>query len=57
MGTPRILLLDEPTEGLDDPVARAVLQGIRRILPDASILIAAHRQAETAFADRIITLK
>jgi len=57
MRTPRILQLDEPTEGLDDPTARAVLQGIRHFLPDAAILIAAHRQAETAFADRIIPLR
>lgn len=53
---PRVLLLDEPTEGLDDPTARAVLCGIRSILPDAAILIAAHRQAETAFADRVVSL-
>jgi len=53
---PRVLLLDEPTEGLDDPTARAVLQGIRKFLPDAAILIAAHRQAETDFADRFTPL-
>ncbi|WP_376870248.1 amino acid ABC transporter ATP-binding/permease protein [Albirhodobacter sp. R86504] len=53
---PKVLLLDEPTEGLDDPTARAVLQGIRTILPDAAILIAAHRGAETEFADRLIAL-
>lgn len=53
---PCVLLLDEPTEGLDDPMARAVLQGIRDILPDAAILIAAHREAEMAFADRSFPL-
>ncbi|EEW24132.1 amino acid ABC transporter ATP-binding/permease protein [Rhodobacter ferrooxidans] len=53
---PRILLLDEPTEGLDDTTARAVLQGVRQLLPDAALLIAAHRQAETAFADRVLAL-
>lgn len=54
---PQVLLLDEPTEGLDDPTARAVLDGIRDFLPQAAILIAAHRPAEIDFADRIVALK
>ena len=53
---PQVLLLDEPTEGLDEATARQVLAGLRRVLPDAAILIAAHRTVETAFADRIISL-
>lgn len=53
---PRLLLLDEPTEGLDDATARAVLRGVRSFLPDAAILIATHRTAETDFADRVLNL-
>lgn len=54
---PDVLLLDEPTEGLDLKTAQAVLAGIRDYLPHAAILIAAHRQVETDVADRIFHLK
>lgn len=53
---PEVLLLDEPTEGLDTETALAVLTGIRRYLPDAAILTASHRAVETDWADRIISL-
>ena len=53
---PDILLLDEPTEGLDAATAERVLRGLRDWLPDCAILIAAHRPAEKRLADRIISL-
>lgn len=53
---PGILLLDEPTEGLDGATAARVLAGLRDWLPDAAILIAAHRAAEQQAAGRIVAL-
>lgn len=53
---PHLLLLDEPTEGLDAPMATQVLIGLREALPNAAFLIAAHRPEEIAFADRTIAL-
>ena len=53
---PDVLLLDEPTEGLDAATAARVLAGIRAALPDAAILIAAHRAEDRAAADRVIAI-
>lgn len=53
---PQLLLLDEPTEGLDTRLASRVLDGIRAALPNATFLMAAHRPEEVAFADRIVAL-
>ncbi len=53
---PQLLLLDEPTEGLDADLALRVLVGIRSYLPSAAILMASHRAVETNWADRSISL-
>jgi ABC-type multidrug transport system fused ATPase/permease subunit len=43
---PDVLLLDEPTEGLDTVTAARLLSGVRRFLPAAVLVIALHnRQA------------
>lgn len=43
---PALLLLDEPTEGLDSDTANRVLWGIRTALPDAALLATLHRSAD-----------
>ncbi|NIY78083.1 thiol reductant ABC exporter subunit CydC [Celeribacter sp. HF31] len=53
---PTVLLLDEPTEGLDTATSDRVLAGIRAALPEAAVLIAAHRAEEQGAADRILSL-
>ena len=54
---PDVLLLDEPTEGLDGKTATMVLRGLRTALPHAAILTASHRDEEIATADRTIGLQ
>ncbi|MCZ0813506.1 MAG: amino acid ABC transporter ATP-binding/permease protein [Pseudomonadota bacterium] len=44
---PAILLLDEPTTGLDGETARTVLEGIRVICPHSALILAAHSPVET----------
>jgi ABC-type methionine transport system ATPase subunit len=37
---PRVLLLDDPTAGLDPATARSLLATVRAVAPDAAILLA-----------------
>ncbi|MCR9089059.1 MAG: ATP-binding cassette domain-containing protein [Rhodobacteraceae bacterium] len=53
---PQILLLDEPTEGLDAGTADAVLRNVRDFLPNALIVVAMHRSADRPIFDRIVRL-
>ncbi|MBE9605147.1 ATP-binding cassette domain-containing protein [Acetobacteraceae bacterium H6797] len=49
-------LLDEPTEGLDGPLARAVLRQIKALAGEKSIVTSTHVRREAEAADRLIVL-
>ena len=51
-----ILLLDEPTEGLDAKTADAVMRGVRSALPDALIIAAMHASADHPIFNKTIEL-
>lgn len=53
---PRLLLLDEPTAGLDDETAGYVLSEIRAFLPETAIIATLHRSADYPVFDRQVTL-
>lgn len=51
-----IILLDEPTAGLDESTEQKVLALIKKISPRRTIIIATHRLSVIEFADEIIKL-
>lgn len=52
-----IIILDEPTAGLDEITEKKVLALIKKICLRKTIIIATHRQAVINFADEIIKLE
>lgn len=54
---PKILLLDEPTEGLDQSMSLEIMQNIRDYLPDSLIIYATHSAEEAQWAHRIVKIQ
>ncbi|MCO6177029.1 thiol reductant ABC exporter subunit CydC [Ciceribacter sp. RN22] len=54
---PSIILLDEPTEGLDVETACDMLARLRSAFPRAAIVVAAHRTEERAWAGRALEIR
>jgi ABC-type transport system involved in cytochrome bd biosynthesis fused ATPase/permease subunit len=52
-----LVLLDEPTAGLDHEAEAVVLEAIRRLAERSAVLMAAHRPAAIAVADRVVVLE
>ncbi|UOQ87124.1 ABC transporter ATP-binding protein [Gracilibacillus salinarum] len=52
-----ILILDEPTEGLDGGSERRLLNPIKRLMEEKATLIITHNLRSAAFADRILYLE
>jgi len=51
-----IYLLDEPTEGLDDATADALLDAVDRHLAGRTILVITHRKRDLRIANRVVEL-
>ena len=52
-----LLLLDEPTAGLDGQTEETVLEAVRRLVAGRTVVIATHRPALLALADRVVGME
>lgn len=54
---PSVLILDEPTSALDSDTERLVAHGLRKALPNATLIVITHKPALAEMADMIVTLQ
>ena len=53
---PRVMLLDEPTAAMDEATERDVINNLRRVSADSTLVVATHRMAVVEAMDRIIVV-
>lgn len=53
---PALMILDEATNAIDVATEQTVITNLRRALPDATILVIAHRDETLAACDRVVEL-
>jgi ATP-binding cassette subfamily C protein CydC len=51
-----VMVLDEPTEHLDEETGQALLQDLYAAAGDRSVLLLTHHPAQAPYADRLVTL-
>ncbi|HVQ18992.1 MAG TPA: ATP-binding cassette domain-containing protein, partial [Actinomycetes bacterium] len=51
-----VVMLDEPTAGLDGPTEERVLSALRRLAVGRTLVVVAHRPTLTLLADQVISL-
>lgn len=56
VGTPRVLVLDDPLSAVDVDTEDRVQRELARVLPDSTTLIIAHRPSTAALADEVAVL-
>jgi ATP-binding cassette subfamily B protein len=54
---PSIFILDEPTSALDATTEKLVATSLRKILPDATIIVITHKPTLASLADTVITIE
>lgn len=56
LSRPDVLLLDEPTSGMDMGSERMVLQALAPVMADRTVIIVTHRPAVLNYVDRVIVM-
>ena len=55
-GSPSLLVLDEPTSALDNETEQMIIETLRALQGQVTIVIIAHRLTSVAFCDRIVVM-